>query len=354
MHWGHIAFYYLAEQIHRWERFVFRFDKHFSSINALKSVIGDAPLLTEFEVSCAEPAYYKEWSWLPSAKADTPVSLPQLSSLTLQYVPFKWFSPIFKTNLESLTLRSLPISQVPLDRVLHIVAANPGLKFLDLHVGNVHPAILPLTPLTLKELTELSLSGHYLLSQLLDNLTLPAITSITFDVEARDPVEETITNLISRSDQPPLSSLSIAYGVNTFYYGAAGGVISWNFLLDLTDLKCLKVGGTPFEPLLVALTRPDEDHHHWYCPQLSQICMKGCHAHGEGVAKLVHMIDARNPAGGSSSAQAPVERLKHLELHECAVLGPDVIQWLRSRVADVVCTELQYDRSPRSPSYAYI
>lgn len=40
MHWGHIAFYYLVEQMHRWERFIFRFDKQFASISALKSVEG--------------------------------------------------------------------------------------------------------------------------------------------------------------------------------------------------------------------------------------------------------------------------------------------------------------------------
>jgi hypothetical protein len=40
MHWGHIAFYYLVEQMHRWERFVFRFDKQFSSMAALKCITG--------------------------------------------------------------------------------------------------------------------------------------------------------------------------------------------------------------------------------------------------------------------------------------------------------------------------
>lgn len=40
LHWGHIAFYYLVEQMHRWERFIFRFDKQFASVTALKSVIG--------------------------------------------------------------------------------------------------------------------------------------------------------------------------------------------------------------------------------------------------------------------------------------------------------------------------
>jgi hypothetical protein len=39
-HWGHIVIYYLVEQMHRWERFVFRFDRQFPSWQALKSVSG--------------------------------------------------------------------------------------------------------------------------------------------------------------------------------------------------------------------------------------------------------------------------------------------------------------------------
>lgn len=40
LHWGHIAFFYLVEQMHRWQRFVFRFDKQFPSMGALKSITG--------------------------------------------------------------------------------------------------------------------------------------------------------------------------------------------------------------------------------------------------------------------------------------------------------------------------
>jgi len=76
LHLGHIAFYYLVEQINRWERFIFRFDKQFASVTALKSVIGKLstaqfpkwlrrdfiyrfpqvtpPHLKGFEISCAE------------------------------------------------------------------------------------------------------------------------------------------------------------------------------------------------------------------------------------------------------------------------------------------------------------
>jgi hypothetical protein len=40
MHWGHIAMFYLVGQMHRWDRFLFRFDKQFPSMAALKSITG--------------------------------------------------------------------------------------------------------------------------------------------------------------------------------------------------------------------------------------------------------------------------------------------------------------------------
>ena len=160
--------------------------------------------------------------------------------------------------------------------------------------------------------------------------------------------------------------------------------------MDAPELRTLKVGGTAFEPLLVALSGPEDGAGQWYCPKLTGLYMKGCHAHGDGVSKLVQMVDVRNPtpassaqitnAGGGIPGGGLVEKLKHLELHECAVLGPDVVQWMKSRVLEVVCVELAYDRwvpsfsdsafepivsrtglndlfrrrPPRSPSYPYI
>ena len=50
LHWGHIAFYYLVEQMHRWERFVFRFDRKFASVDALKSIIGEHCCLHVVEI----------------------------------------------------------------------------------------------------------------------------------------------------------------------------------------------------------------------------------------------------------------------------------------------------------------
>ncbi len=74
--------------MHRWERFVFRFDKQFTSMGALKSIngacwsyntqpitiltyarSGEAPILREFEVSSVEAAFFAEWPWLPNANS---------------------------------------------------------------------------------------------------------------------------------------------------------------------------------------------------------------------------------------------------------------------------------------------
>ncbi|GLB38982.1 hypothetical protein LshimejAT787_0601440 [Lyophyllum shimeji] len=100
-----------------------------------------------------------------------------------------------------------------------------------------------------------------MLSQLVDHLILPALTNLTLDIEAREPIEDTISNLLMRSNKPALQHLSIAYGAasstSSFYYGPSGVVISWTSLLaDLAHLRSLHVGGTPLEPLLAALGGP--------------------------------------------------------------------------------------------------
>ena len=55
-HWGHIAMYYLTQQMERWERFVFRFDKSFPSIAALKSISGQSRAMvhTPTNVRCRQ------------------------------------------------------------------------------------------------------------------------------------------------------------------------------------------------------------------------------------------------------------------------------------------------------------
>ncbi|KDR72745.1 hypothetical protein GALMADRAFT_73622 [Galerina marginata CBS 339.88] len=355
MHWGHVAFFYLVEQMHRWERFVFRFDKQFTSMGALKAINGDAPLLKEFEVSSVEAAFFAEWPWLPNASSSTSVVLPKLRTLTLQHTPFKWSSPMLR-GLHTLNLRGLPTSHLPLDRILHILSNNPQLKTVSLHFQGVLPAVLPLNVLTLPHVTSLTLGGHFLLTQLLESLTLPCLDSLTLDIEARDAIEDIISSLLARSSRPPLQYLSIAYGVAanaaTFYYGPAGLVITWTALLsELVHLKTLTVGGTALEPLLTALGSPEDDPNQtqnlvWASPALEFLGLRSCHTHNEEVTKLVQMVEARNPENGTAQVVGSVSpvRLKKLELHECTSLGEDVMKWLDTRVAQVICSDPAADR----------
>ncbi len=319
--------------------------------------IGDAPLLREFEISGTEPAFYGEWKWLPSAHVNAHFDISKLQTLTLQHVPFKWSSPIFR-NLRNLQLRSLPTVHIALDRILHIVAANPQLVSLSLHFASPNPQVLPLIQCTLPDLKTLNLGGHYLLSSLVDSLMLPALETLVLDIEARDPMEETVSALLSRSGNPPLTRLSLSYGANTgphggFYWGSGAGVASWHFLAELDHLETLQVGSAPLEPLISALSAPDDDNgqDRWVCPTLQTLAMRGCHAHGDGVAKLVQMVEARNPetgAGGGGGGAAVFggvapTRLRHLELYDCTALGPDVTKWLKTRIEDVVCTEPSFE-----------
>lgn len=185
------------------------------------------------------------------------------------------------------------------------------------------------------------------MSLLVESLKLPLIESLILDIEAREPVDDLIINLITRSGSPPITHLALAYGTTPFYYAHMGAVSSWVFLADLHSLESLQVGFTPFEPLLTALGAPDEDQTTWLCPNLTSISMRHCHSHNEGVGKLVHMVDVRNP--GPSVSPMSVNgvtpaKLKQLELYDCASLGYDVVEWLRGRVEDVSFTEPTHDR----------
>lgn len=304
---------------------------------------------------------------------------------------------MFHTALHTLNLRSLPTFHMPLDRILHILKENKDtLKYLSIHFQGVTPAIIPLNSVTLPELVEFSIGGHHALSQLVDSLILPSLEELNLDIEAREPIEDVIMSLIARSGGAAAMSikhLSVAYGFGcgrraskaksksppavvtktpvgpsgmhmggqSFYYGPGGVVIGWNILNELSQLESLRVGGTPMDTLLCALSVPDDDiiiHHSsappgqpnaisWLCPNLRELGMKNCHAHSEAAAKLVQMIEARNPDANATgvviNGVAP-KKLRALELYECSNLGQDVVQWLQAKVEEVIFTE---------PPYAY-
>ena len=335
----------------------------------LNGSTGDAPLLREFEISCSDPAFYGEWKWLPSAPAHAQFDIANLRTLSLHHVPFKWSSPMLR-NLRHLQLRSLPTVHIALDRILYIVAGNPQLESLSLYFASPNPPVLPLTPVTLSELKSLTLGGHYLLSNLIESLMLPALDTLILDIdETRDPIEDTVASLLTRSGNPPVTRLSLSYGPPPgphpgFYWGSGAGVASWRFLTELDQLVTLQVGAAALEPLISALSAPDDDNgqDRWMCPALEELAMRSCHAHGDGVAKLVQMVDARNPdqggggggglgiggagalggAGTAFGGVVPV-RLRQLELYDCTSLGPDVTKWLKTRVEEVMCTEPTFE-----------
>lgn len=301
-------------------------------------------MLREFEVSCAEPTFTNEaqWPWLPN---ESPAAaLPKLKMVTLQYANFKWSSPMFMlSDLTSINIRALPTHHLTLDRILLLISSNLRLESLSLFFSAVLTAILPLSPVTLPELKDLALGGHYALATLADNLIVPSLTTLSLDIEGRDPIEETISSLLTRSHNPKLLHFSIAYGTagGPFFYGPSG----WAFLNDLSELKTLQAGGTALEALLVALGPPDEDLStpQWLCPLLETLSIKHCHTHADGVGKLVDLVEARNPPPGTSGMSVdgvtPV-RLKELQVYESANLGLDVVRWLKSRVAGFMCNEV--------------
>lgn len=236
-----------SSQVHNWSVSVFPV-----ALNILTDITkGSAPLLKEFEVSSASAVFYPtEWGWLPSSNASPtcPNPLPNLQTLTLQYAPFKPTSPVFLqplTQLHTINIRALPACLIPLDRILGIINANRvTLKSLRLHFSSVSHAVLPLpAATTLEHLEDLYIGGHHLLAQLIDTLAVPQLRSLDLDFDSpREPIEETITTLCTRSQNPILKTLAISYGGpsppgpggSNFYYGyvAAGNVVSWHFLAD--------------------------------------------------------------------------------------------------------------------------
>ena len=152
----------------------------------------------------------------------------------------------------------------------------------------------------------------------------------------------------------------------------AGGIFSpWSFLTQLPALTHLTVTHSAVEPLLALLGGPggvaDDDavtalggagglgllggDGGWVCPELKVLVLRMCHPQGDAVAKLVSLVDARNPdlnggeagLGGGGTGGTPT-RLKCLELNDCLTVGVDVLAWLKSRVEEVIVIEPAYER----------
>lgn len=232
------------------------------------------------------------------------------------------------------------------------------------------------------------LSGSYLLPSLLDALTTPVLEKLVLDLEPREPIEEAIASLLTRSGGPPLTCLTIAYTNASPFYPGVGVLGAWAFLAGSPGIKSLTVGQTSFENVVSALGRPtgapggnpdnsdDEDGPGpvggvdgpgvgvngpvgviaadiepgtWLVPSLERLTLRACHAHSDvAVQKLIKLVEERNPLQLANGENAGVEpqltRLKSLEVHDCVSLGEDVLKWLRARISEVKYTELTYNR----------
>ncbi|KIM56708.1 hypothetical protein SCLCIDRAFT_131949 [Scleroderma citrinum Foug A] len=396
MHWGYIALFYLVEHMRRWRRFVFRFERPFVSMAALKSIVGDAPMLQEFDVSCAESTSLTDWSWLPSIPPlhrHAPHPTPTLTSLALTNVPFKYSSPIFTAgSLRALHLHGLASLSLPLDRVLHLITSNPSLESLALYFSALTPPVLPLpnpdiSPVRLSKLHTLRICGHPLLANIADVLVCPALQTLGVEVDlnaqinggmgmgmgghagmGREPVEETAIGLVRRSGHPDVTSLYIAYTTcssSSLGMGLGGSVISWSFLGEMASLEKLEVGGTQLEPLVGALRGAGgAGAGNLVCPRLKSVIVRDAQGHPDAIAKLVQMVEARNPdvlpsdTGGGAGAATGTgggdgtipSKLRKLEIWDCVPLGADVVDWLKRRVEDVVIVDPPYSKATSSSS----
>lgn len=318
---------------------------------------GCTPRLKHFEVSCSEPSSFyfdNTWTWLP-IQQQTPI--PSLRSFTLSHMPFKWSSSMLNSgNLTYISIRALAIATLSLDRLQHLLISNAStLVSVIFAFPTTQCAILPLTPLTLPVLTALSFSGHHLLLTLLDNLVLPSLESLSLTLDLSrhpEPLEDTLSSLIVRSNRPTLKSLTVAHGPNGLFYntpptipGTAGPNFSpWSFLTELSSLTHLTLSNSTVEPLLTMLAGPDEDTGLWICPGLISLAFRSCYLQADSVSKLVAFIDARNPSNNGSTSASIVASIQSLELVESLAVDVDVQEWLKGRVPNVNVVEPVHER----------
>lgn len=201
-----------------------------------------------------------------------------------------------------------------------MISNNPHLETLALFFQGVLPNVLPLNVLVMREVKELRVGGHWLLSQLVDCLSIPKLKKLSLFVDPRESVEDVIVGLLTRSaaalrsaldpsvpltnahmpigagrdihleelslgyDTPPGPNLLLStahspippssfithphahahmtiHNMYHYYVPPSTGIIpSWRTLLaQMPHLRVLKVGSTPLESLLICLGNNEDD-----------------------------------------------------------------------------------------------
>jgi len=200
-----------------------------------------------------------------------------------------------------------------------MISHNPHLQSLVLYFQGVLPNVLPLASLVIREVTEVRIGGHWLLSQLVDCLSTPQLKKLSLSIDPRESAEDVIIGLLTRSaaalstfnplpsqftqltagaigdikleelslgyDTPPSPNLLSPshpfilpagpslinhphihthmniHAMYHYYVPSLTGITpSWRALLvHVPHLRVLKVGGMPLEALLDCLANNEDD-----------------------------------------------------------------------------------------------
>ncbi|KIK56200.1 hypothetical protein GYMLUDRAFT_263869 [Collybiopsis luxurians FD-317 M1] len=236
--WGHVAVFYLKQQMPRWKRFVFRYDRVFSSLSAFKAFAGNAPNLQEFEISCIEPGLlsFSDWSW-----NSTSLSFPALQRIALTNTAANLSSSLLSQPLRSIYISGPGTNPIPISHLMQTLATHaPNLITLSLHLPIISPPVVPANalpyssnvPLCFPVLEELSLGGHYLMAQLASAITTPSLEELNVDIDlgrggvgpailnangaaGGNYIEDVVHELLCRGTPAPidkLKALSIGFG----------------------------------------------------------------------------------------------------------------------------------------------
>ncbi|KDQ06554.1 hypothetical protein BOTBODRAFT_181483 [Botryobasidium botryosum FD-172 SS1] len=345
--WSHVVMHYLAAQLHRWARFVFRCNYVVISVPALNFVAGScspsspsppsssssnssgsgvvgAPLLEEFTVICEETGYQHEttatpWVWLPKSAAECP--LPRLRILDIRNLPFSHDSVLLlkagssssnnNSNGEGRGLRRLTLVNhdldLRLDRALRILTSNTALTHLTLDLALADP-ILPIKLLRLPCLEYLDISGaaaHRLLAQ----LVVPRLRELGVTSTLDDFADVGIGEMLVRSGMG-VGSVSRVGGEGLRVLRCASPqrytyAFPRALLAHLPSLTTLELRScSAYTGVLADLANTDiSGAGGVVCPGLETLLLERVLSLRRHVPDLVRLVDARNPeVGGGAGA----------------------------------------------------
>lgn len=221
-----------------------------------------------------------------------------------------------------------------IDAIYSILRQNPALRRLELSIQGLQNSVIPnMDDIGLNELQYLSLEGAPQFVQLLQHLTLPALTrvNIKFDVPQTLDFSGTFKELLTRSDYPPITFLSIQQPYRT-------QETNLHYLKCLPDLEELSISRLPLEDVLVALD--DEGSEGSFpCPNLLKLSLTNCPGRRDLdslVPRLVRFVERRTERSIGESKRT----LESLRIQNCGciVTAPQEA-WLKGRLKEFMVDE---------------